>query len=256
MEGKLVEQNYTDEPAKLLLEKIKVEKNKLISENKLKKDKPLSELKPNEILFEVPSNWIWCRLGDITQSSFYGPRFSNSDYVQNGIPTIRTTDMTDDGRIQLKNTPRVSITNEDKLELYKVLDGDLLVTRSGSIGIMAVFRGDYLAIPSAYLIRFRFSQNILPEYVFSLLKSPLWQSMMGLSARATAQVNINATSLSNLPIVLPSLVEQKRIVEKLKKLLTLSNKLEANIRESKTQAEDLLQVALKEALEKNENLAI
>ncbi len=64
MQGKLVPQDETDEPAEILLNKIKAEKAKLIAEKKIKKEKPLSEIKPEEIPFEIPSNWTWCRLGE------------------------------------------------------------------------------------------------------------------------------------------------------------------------------------------------
>jgi type I restriction enzyme S subunit len=64
MQGKLVEQNKKDEPASELLKKIKAEKEKLIAEKKLKKEKELPPIKPEEIPFEIPKNWVWCRLGE------------------------------------------------------------------------------------------------------------------------------------------------------------------------------------------------
>lgn len=195
-----------------LLAQIRAEKAELIKAKKLKKEKPLLPITDAEKPFDVPEGWVWCRLGEVTESSFYGPRFSNSDYVEDGIPTIRTTDMTPDGRIELRGTPTVYLREKAKLKLYKIEDGDLLVTRSGSIGIMAVFRGNYLALPSAYLIRFRFSKLIISEYIFMVLKSPYWQNLMGLSSTATAQVNINATSMWSFPIPLPPLAEQQAIV--------------------------------------------
>lgn len=250
VQGKLVERNPKDEPASELLKKIKAEKDKLIAEKKLKKEKELPPIKPEEIPFEIPKNWVWCRLGEICEESFYGPRFGKGDYVTNGIPTIRTTDMTDDGEIVLKDTPCIKITDDKKIDLYKVRNGDLLLTRSGSIGIMAIFRGDYLAIPSAYLIRFRFLSDILPEYVFSLLKSPEWQKLLGLNSRATAQVNINATNILKLPFPLPPFAEQNRIVQKLDELMQYCNDLEESINQSESQNEKLLQQVLREALRK------
>lgn len=260
VQGKLVEQNKKDEPAGELLKKIKAEKEKVIAEKnpsaslRARKEKELPPIKPEEIPFEIPENWVWCRLGEICEESFYGPRFGKGDYVPNGIPTIRTTDMTDDGAIILNDTPCINITDEKKIELYKVRNGDLLLTRSGSIGIMAIFRGDYLAIPSAYLIRFRFLNDILPEFVFSLLKSPQWQNLLGLNSRATAQVNINATNILKLPFPLPPLSEQTRIVQKLDELMQYCDALEASIKESEEQNGKLLQQVLREALRgKQEN---
>ncbi len=65
VQGKLVEQNKKDEPASELLKKIKAEKEKLIAEKKLKKEKELPPIKPEEIPFEIPENWVWCRLGEV-----------------------------------------------------------------------------------------------------------------------------------------------------------------------------------------------
>lgn len=102
------------------------------------------------------------KLERVVDSSFYGPRFSKDDYtddLQNGIPTIRTTDMSDGKIIVTPTTPRIIVPPE-KIEQFKVKPSDLLITRTGSIGVMALVREEYLAIPSAYLIRFRFKQNL------------------------------------------------------------------------------------------------
>lgn len=89
------------------------------------------------------------KLDSLCESSFYGPRFSKDDYSDVGIPTIRTTDMTAKGGINVTpDTPRIVVPDE-KMEQFKVNKGDLLVTRTGSVGVMAIFTGDYLAIPSA-----------------------------------------------------------------------------------------------------------
>ncbi len=115
---------------------------------------------------EIPSTWTVARIRNICVDSFYGPRFGRDEYVADGVPTIRTTDMTDNGSIVLKDPPTVKVP-EDRLQDFRALKGDLLVTRTGSIGVMAIFKEDYIAIPSAYLIRFRFSPLVIPDYVFT-----------------------------------------------------------------------------------------
>jgi type I restriction enzyme S subunit len=95
---------------------------------------------------EFPCGWKTARIRDICISSFYGPRFGRTEYTADGVPTIRTTDMTDDGRIILKDAPRVKV-RRDRLQDFRVLRNDLLVTRTGSIGLMAIFKDDYVAIP-------------------------------------------------------------------------------------------------------------
>jgi len=159
-------------------------------------------------------NWPTKQIEDICTESFYGPRFSDNDYNPSGIPTIRTTDFTANGSIELRNTPRVMVPAARR-EKFLLRAGDLLVTRTGSIGKMAIFRGGYDALASAYLIRFRFNDEVTPDFVFQCLCSPAWQNLMGLSTTAVTQPNINAEAIRRLPIPIPSISEQKEIVRRL-----------------------------------------
>jgi type I restriction enzyme S subunit len=162
------------------------------------------------------SKWDEKTIQDVCVESFYGPRFAESDYCQDGIPTIRTTDFTDSGGIDLHGTPRVKVPKEKRAK-FLLQTGDLLVTRTGSIGKMAVFRGGYDALPSAYLIRFRFSDAVTPDFVFHGLCSPRWQSLMGLNTTAVTQPNINAEAIKRLPFPIPSKDEQVEIVRRLER---------------------------------------
>jgi type I restriction enzyme, S subunit len=110
---------------------------------------------------------------------------------------------------------------------FKCMPGDLLITWTGSIGTMAVFEADYLAIPSAYLIRLRFSPNVSAQYMHLALRSPNGQVALGLGTTRVAQPNINAKSLAAIPIPLPPLAEQRRIVAKVDELMALCDRLEA-----------------------------
>lgn len=196
--------------------------------------------------FELPEGWEWVRCGSIMVDSFYGPRFASSDYSTEGVPTIRTTDMTSDGHIALKDPPRVSVP-EEKMDLYLLKSGDLLVTRSGSIGTMAIFYGAYPAIPSAYLIRFRFTQ-LLVEFVFRYLHSPVGQSLLGLGSNKTAQPNISGSSIAMIPFPLPPLNDQRRIVKKVDELTRLCKDLEEGIKRSEAKADKMLEAVVREAL--------
>jgi type I restriction enzyme S subunit len=161
----------------------------------------------------LPSGWQNCLIGELTDSSFYGPRFGADEYCADGIPTIRTTDMGRTGRIVPAAPPRVRITDE-KLEKQELRDGDLLITRTGSIGRCAVFDATYgRALPSAYLIRFRLHrQKVLPRYLLYFLLSPVGQRYMGAGATAVTQPNINARTISAISVPLPRLDEQQEIV--------------------------------------------
>jgi type I restriction enzyme, S subunit len=195
------------------------------------------------------SGWKSVSLGDLCVNSFYGPRFSKDDYTQSdaGIPTIRTTDMTRDGRIEITEaTPRIIVPKE-KLEQFRVKKGDLLVTRTGSIGVMAVFEDDYLAIPSAYLIRFRISSQALSRYIFYCLMSPYGQERLGLSSTAITQPNVNAEAIKRITIPLPSIDEQHKIVNRVETLFAYADQLEARYNAGRAKIERLTPALLAKA---------
>ena len=256
IEGKLTkewrEANPNVEPASVLLERIQTEKAQLVKEKKIKKQKPLPAIEDNEKPFELPEGWVWCRLGDLLLQTFYGPRFSNSDYVDEGIPTIRTTDM-DNGVIVLKTPPKVKVDDAKKIELYKLLYNDLLITRTGSIGTMALFKDNYLAIPSAYLIRCRFMNIDFADYTFNALQTNYALSYFGLNTKTGTRPNINAVSITNLAIPLPPIKEQHIIVQKIKALSKEIERLKKQVQQSLEDADLLMQVVLQEAFEVKEN---
>lgn len=165
-------------------------------------------------------------LGDVCSESFYGPRFGKNEYARDGVLTIRTTDMTRDGRVEVgTDTPRVRVP-PDKLARFALREGDLLITRSGSIGAMATFDGTYVAVPSAYLIRFRFGPAVRSRFVHCCLAAPLGQERLGLSATAVAQPNINAEAIKRIEIPIPSVEEQDEIIRRTGELLTIADRVE------------------------------
>ena len=227
--GKLVPQDPNDEPASVLLERIAAEKAELVKAKKIKKQKALPVIGEEEKPFELPAGWEWCRFGTCWQDSFYGPRFGKNEYVdQGGYPTIRTTDMTPDGRIELNSPPSV-IVEKEKLELYGLMAGDLLITRSGSIGTMAVFDLDCTAIPSAYLIRVRLPKQLHPECMLLMLMSPLGKKYLGINTTAVGVPNVNASKMAEFIFAIPPLKEQNRIVSKVRELMTHCERLKAFI---------------------------
>ena len=238
--GLLVPQDPTDEPASALLQKIRAEKDRLIAAGQIKRDKPLPAITDEEKPFELPVGWEWVRLADVWLSSFYGPRFGNDEYVsEGGIPTIRTTDMSN-GQIALKQPPLVKIPL-DKYEAYLVRKGDLLVTRSGSIGVMALFNLDMDAVPSAYLIRLRFPELMSPSYCFEYFMSELGQSQLGLNTTAVGVPNVSASKMAEFAFPLPPLAEQSRIVTRVTALRRLCADLRQRLADAQTTQSHLAQ---------------
>lgn len=193
------------------------------------------------------SEWADTTIGDVCAESFYGPRFGKNEYSPNGIPTIRTTDMTDDGRIEISSdTPRVVVPPGRK-DQFLIRTGDLLVTRTGSIGVMAVFEEDYEAIPSAYLIRFRFTKRVLSRFAFLCLVAPRGQQALGLSSTAITQPNINAEAIKRIAIRLPAIDEQTEIVRRVDELFALVDQFEAKYRAAVNCVEKLTPAVLAKA---------
>lgn len=227
--------NPNVEPASKLLERIRIERRTRweqaeLAKMKAKGKRPADdtwklkyqepEAVDSEGLPELPEGWVWASLDETIVDSLYGPRFAKTAYVTTGgIPTIRTTDMNDRGQIVLKDPPLVRATTEE-FESGGLRHGDLLVTRTGSIGKCAVYDNSVgPALPSAYLIRFRLVDRlVLPQYVLFHLLSPHGQDLLGLSTTSVTQPNVNARSIAKFSIPIPPKDEQERIVEALLKV--------------------------------------
>ncbi|WP_273204716.1 restriction endonuclease subunit S [Marinobacter subterrani] len=187
-------------------------------------------------------------LDEVIESSFYGPRFSKNDYTtgDSGVPTIRTTDMKN-GTIRIApETPKVEVARE-KLDQFKLIPGDLLITRTGSIGVMALFEGDYIAIPSAYLIRFRLKPSVDKRFIYYALTSPDAQQQMGLSSTAITQPNINAKSIRALKVTLPTHEEQTEIVHRVDLLFAHADRIEQQVNNALARVNNLTQSILAKA---------
>ena len=214
IQGKLTEQLATDDNVEDLLQAIKEEKERLIKEKKIKKQKPLPEITEEEIPFEIPENWKWIRLGEIgiTQTGNTPSRL-HSEYIGNDIPFITPKDISDKGIIY---------NNQGLSELGKTVaricnkDTILQVCIGGSIGKTNIVNREVAfnqQINSIYPI------FCISRYVFMVMQSAYFIIKMRNKAGGTATPIINRGIWDTILIPLPSLAEQKRIVEKLDKLL-------------------------------------
>jgi len=227
--GLLEKPTTTDlEPIKHLLERLSSERDRGDSGGKRKRAKSSSN-DAHGLRHPIPKHWAWIKFGETWISSFYGPRFAKQDYVKSGgIPTVRTTDMDRKGKISLVNAPMVLVP-EKKRELYLLAKNDILVTRSGSIGVTALYDLDIPAIPSAYLIRLRLCPSINPQYVLIYLSSPLGQKSLGIFSTAVGVPNVSASKMSSFDFPLPPVDEQNRIVQKVDELMTLCDQLKEHL---------------------------
>jgi len=253
MQGKLIEQNPNDEPATELLAKIKAEKEQLIKVKKIKKQKPLPTIEKEEIPFEIPENWVWCRLGEtgdlLRGKSKHRPRNDARLFNKGQYPFIQTGDVArSKTNAYLINTIN-GYYNDFGLAQSTILDkGTLCITIAANIAEIGFLGFDACAPDS--IVYFKSLSEYIKKYVFYYILDA--QEEIEKYAPATSQKNINLGILNNLLIPLPPLSEQKRIVAKLDELMAYCDSLEESIKNSQTQNEMLLGQVLREALEPKE----
>jgi type I restriction enzyme S subunit len=256
VQGKLVEQNPNDEPASELLKKIKAEKEKLIAEKKLKKEKELPPIKPEEIPFGIPENWSWCYLGDLCQL-INGDRSKNypnkHEYVPEGYPWINTGHIESDGTLTKSNMYFITKEKFDSLRSGKIQADDLVYCLRGATFGKTAFVTPYNigAIASSLMI-IRLSDLLIKKFIFYYLKSDFAMKQLYRFNNGSAQPNLAANDVNRYLFPLPPLPEQVRIVQKVEELMQYCNDLEASIKQSESQNEKLLQQVLREALRREE----
>lgn len=254
VQGKLVEQSRSlsgkDEPASELLKKIKAEKEKLIAEKKLKKEKELPPLKPEEIPFEIPENWVWCRLGEICIKIGSGSTPKGSNYSNSGKPFFRSQNIYDSGLIY-DDIKFISNEMHKQMNGTTVFANDILLNiTGGSMGRCALVPKDFEeGNVSQHVCIIR---PLLVDYNFyhSITLSPFFQKFIFSSTTGAGREGLPKYNLEQFIIPLPPLAEQNRIVQKLDELMQYCNELEASIKQSESQNEKLLQQVLREALRK------
>lgn len=260
MQGKLTVDWRTSHPelvsgshsASQLLSNIKAEKAKSD-----KKGKALPPIKEDEIPFEIPESWIWCRLGEIVIDQAYGT--SSKAEMSGEIPVLRMGNITTDGKVLYSNLKYASASIKDLPGLY-LKSGDLIFNRTNSyelVGKCAVFENDEPYTFASYLIRLRFNENASPRFFANYINSTLCREkqLEPHIIQQNGQANFNGTKLSNIIAPLPPLPEQLLIVAKLDELMQYCDQLEESIKTSQRQNEMLLQQVLREALEPKTKLS-
>lgn len=222
--GKLVAQDPNAEPASELLARIAGEKAKLIKEKKIKKSKPLDPIVEDEIPFEIPDGWVWCRLGNVCMSIQYG--YNAPAKPEGRIMMVRISDI-QNGVVCWDGVPYCEIKESD-IPDYLLQPNDILFARTGgTVGksyIVDVVPHE--AIYAGYLIRTRYSADVCAKYFKLFMESTLYWEQLRDGTIATAQPNCNGQTLSKMMIPLPPLAEQKRIVEKVEELMPLVERYE------------------------------
>ena len=229
VQGKLVPQDPSDEPAEALLERIRAGKQRLIKEGKIKKDKHESVIFrrdnshyekrgseevciDDEIPFEIPDGWAWCRLGSILEKLTDGTH-STPKYTDSGVPFISVKDVSS-GVLSFDSAKHIS--ESEHRELYKRCDpkrGDILLTKVGTTGIPVIVDTDEEFSLFVSVAQLRFSHSLLDEnYLLLLIQSPLVQQQCTEHTRGVGNKNWVMRDIANTLVAIPPLAEQKKIV--------------------------------------------
>ena len=249
VQGKLVPQDPTDEPAETLLERISAEKQKLIKEEKIKKDKHESIIFrrdnshyekrgseevciDDELPFEIPTSWEWCYLGNIAfvtkLAGFEYTKYIAPNLTDSGIPLFKGKNV-QNGNLVLNFEGYIPEQLSDELSRSQITTKCLLTPYVGTIGNIAIFDGSFKAhlgsnVGKIELINPIESTCISEEYVLHYLRSPAGYQQLTKHKKATAQESISIDAIRNVLIPIPPLKEQERIILK---IFNLNQKVQA-----------------------------
>ena len=268
IQGKLVPQDSNDEPASVLLDKIRQEKERLIKEKKIKRDKNASiiyhgednsyyekilatgEVKciDEEIPFEIPQGWEWCRMSTLTTRFSTGPfgtMLHKEDYTDNGVAVINPTNIINH-KISLNNIKQISLAKAKELQGYAVNKGDIILARRGDLrksAIITDLEDSCIAGTGSFIIHLL---GIVNSFFILFYGSPYVQDYLITDSVGTTMNNLNQKLLSRLLIPIPPRTEQVRIVSVIDGLFNL-----VNIYDRMKSELDLLNNSLRENIKKS-----
>ena len=225
IQGKLVEQKIEDGSAEDLYAQIQLEKQKLISEGRIKREKPSDSITDDEIPFDIPDTWKWCRLKELCTKLVDGDHNppdgikQPTEYMMLSATNINCDSLVELNKVRYLTKDVFDIENERT----KVAVNDIFFTSVGSMGRSCIYKGGYnICFQRSVSV---ITTLILPEYLKLFLDSPFVQTFVRVNATGTAQKGFYLNQLANLLIALPPLAEQHRIVSKIEQMLPMCNKL-------------------------------
>lgn len=245
--GKLVPQDFNDEPASELLKRITEEKARLVSNKKIKLTPPLDPISDSERLFDIPSTWAWVRIGDISRpvSSGSTPSADLFQYDE-GVPFLKVYNIRNQEiDFEYKKQFISAAYHFDKMKRSTLVPGDVVMNIVGPpLGKVAI-------IPSTFpewncnqaIVFFGLIPPMLPQYVLTFLKEGSFLRNIVLIGTA-GQDNISVTKSKNIVMPIPPLAEQHRIVAKVDALMALCDRLEAQQADTESAHVQLVQALL------------
>lgn len=250
--GRLVVQDPNDEPARKLLSRISEERANLTKGRKSlngRLDAGFMEFSAEEIPFALPEGWAWTRMQDVArhnQSITYG--ILKPVWVENGIPTVRVTEMKT-GTIDVASLPRCDPARASKFTKTTLAVGDLLISKDGTIGKTAfVPEGLEGGNITQHVIRFPICDSLDRFFVRMCIDAPYCQRWLSGETKGVALQGVNVGDFRRMPLPIPPIAEQQRIVAKVDELMALCDQLDAQLTTTQTDSRRLLEAVLHEAL--------
>lgn len=236
------------EPASQLLHRIESEKARLIAAKKLRPEKPLPKITSDEVPFEVPDGWKWCRYGDLCEYVTSGSRGWQQFYSDSGALFIRAQNIKTD-KLLLDDEAFVDLPNKAEGTRARVLRDDILITiTGGNLAKTAVVDDDFEeAYVSQHIALTRLVDTGLAKWIHMALTTDKGPRGTLLSYSRGDKPGLNLPNIRSVPIPLPPLAEQAALVERVEALMTTCRALESEIAQTRTHAAHLLQAVLKEA---------
>lgn len=193
---------------------------------------------------KLPMGWKWVRLGDLSEIVYGYTASANPDAP--GPKYLRITDIKD-GTVDWSQVPSCEINQSDEAK-KELRHGDIVVARTGSTGKSLLVRQPPRAVLASYLLRIRVNDSVFPEYLAYFFNSARYWNHIADSSRGSVQANVNARILGNMPIPLPPLAEQKRIVARLNAQMAVVDRAKAAAREILDAAEALNSAIIRELM--------
>jgi restriction endonuclease S subunit len=243
-----VQKGNPDHDAQALLETIKAEKQKLIADGKIKKEKPLAPINPDDVPFALPDGWVWVRLGNLTDLITSGSRDWAIYYKDEGrAKFVRMGNLSHDW-FDLKNN-KIQMVEPPKSEGTRtsLIENDLLISITGDVGWKALIPKDFgEGYINQHTALVRFTNLLRGKFFPIILCSPFSKKQFNAPQRGIKN-SLRLSDISEHLIPLPPLAEQNAIVERVDRLLESVNALELQVQERKSYAQQLMQAVLKEA---------
>jgi len=243
VQGKLVPQDPNDEPASVLLERIRAEKARLIAEGQIKNDKPLPEITDDEQPFNLPIGWQWARCGNYLIDLCTGPFGSvihKEDYIFGGVPLVNPSHMAN-GTISHDPSVSVSLEAACRLSAYRLSAGDIVLARRGEVGryaLVSTEQDGWLCGTGSFFAKFH--SLCSREFMGLVFRESAFRAHLQGKSVGSTMTNLNQRILLESLIAIPPSSEQVRIAARVEELMALCDALEEKGRLEAAQHERLV----------------